>query len=69
MKEHTQRMINELAQLQERITKLDKFLTEQTIVQIVSDENLELMKKQLTHMKGYEEALIGRIDLETKQKA
>lgn len=66
MKLHVQRMINELEELQQRKDKLSKFITDNSIMQVVPTEQLELMKKQLTHMIGYEETLTARLDLELR---
>lgn len=67
MKEYVQRMHIELAELKERIDKLDKFLKTNPIVNTLSAEQRTLMRVQLQAMKTYHKVLNGRIEIKEEQ--
>lgn len=67
MKEYVQRMHIELAELKERIDKLDKFLKTNPIVNTLSAEQRTLMGVQLQAMKTYHKVLNRRIEIEEEQ--
>lgn len=67
MKEYVQRMHIELAELKERIDKLDKFLKTNPIVNTLSAEQRTLMNVQLQAMKTYHKVLNRRIEIEEEQ--
>lgn len=67
MKEYVQRMHIELAELKERIDKLDKFLKTNPIVNTLSAEQRTLMSVQLKAMKTYHKVLNRRIEIEEEQ--
>lgn len=67
MKDYVQRMYGELAELKERIDKLDKFLKTNPIVNTFSAEQRTLMSVQLQAMKTYHKVLNRRIEIEEEQ--
>lgn len=67
MKEYVQRMHIELAELKERIDKLDKFLKTNPIVNTLSAEQRTLMIVQLQAMKTYHKVLNRRIEIEEEE--
>lgn len=67
MKDYVQRMYGELAELSERIDKLDKFLKTNPIVNTLSAEQCTLMSVQLQAMKTYHKVLNRRIEIEEEQ--
>lgn len=67
MKEYVQRMYIELAELKERIDKLDKFLKTNPIVNTLSAEQRTLMSVQLQAMTTYHKVLNRRIEIEEEQ--
>jgi hypothetical protein len=58
---HMQRVIVELAELNEKITKLAEFL--RTAPSLMSQRELDLLLGQLGYMKGYAATLQFRLDL------
>ena len=67
MKDYVQRMYGELAELSERIDKLDKFLKTNPIVKTLSAEKHTLMSVQLQAMKTYYKVLNRRIEIEEEE--
>ena len=68
MKDYVQRMYGELAELSERIDKLDKFLKTNPIVKTLSAEKRTLMSVQLQAMKTYYKVLNRRIEIEEEEE-
>lgn len=68
MKDYVQRMYGELAELSERIDKLDKFLKTNPIVKTLSDEKRTLMSVQLQAMKTCHKVLNRRIEIEEEEE-
>lgn len=58
---HMQRVIVEVAELNEKVTKLEAFL--KTAPSLVSQSELDLLQNQLNYMKGYVGTLNSRLAL------
>lgn len=59
---HIERVINEYKELDERSTKLAKFIAESPIYQSLVEDEKEDMKEQLTAMYKYSNILVSRLD-------
>lgn len=59
---HIERVINEYKELDDRSTKLAKFIAESPIYQSLVEDEKEDMKEQLTAMYKYSNILASRLD-------
>lgn len=63
MQPHQQRVVDELVELQDKITKLDNFISSDNFEKIVVDkEERHRLVEQLGYMQQYASVLIERID-------
>lgn len=63
MQPHQQRVVDELVELQEKIIKLDNFISSENFEKIVVDkEERHRLIAQLGYMRQYASVLIERID-------
>jgi len=60
---HQQRVVDEKAEVDERLRKLDVFITSNPIFGTLSDKEQELQTAQRGAMKEYSDILSQRIDL------
>ena len=57
-----ERVVQEKAELDEKINKLEQFFSTETYARL-SNKHLDLFDKQIVAMRQYSEALEGRIEL------